>query len=61
MEAGQQAGPSGPSDAPLQWGPPVGAPPVFTGGGETESANPWRGSFMARNSVPASEAGPAPS
>eukprot|EP00969_Alexandrium_andersonii_P162264 7171936-Alexandrium_andersonii.AAC.1 len=56
----QQASPADPREQPLEWVPPAGSPPVFVGGKEA-SAKPWRNAFFDRNSVPASEAGPAPS
>eukprot|EP00969_Alexandrium_andersonii_P313036 13831446-Alexandrium_andersonii.AAC.1 len=56
----QQSGPVKPQEAPLEWNPPVGHPPVFAGG-VNASTSPWRASFFEHTSQPVSEAGPAPS
>eukprot|EP00969_Alexandrium_andersonii_P216483 9561470-Alexandrium_andersonii.AAC.1 len=55
---GQQAESVGPAEEPLRRVPPSGSPPVFLGGAEAESTNPWRNSFVEHSCAPASEAGP---
>eukprot|EP00969_Alexandrium_andersonii_P011204 486764-Alexandrium_andersonii.AAC.1 len=55
-----QQAPTDPQDRPLDWFPAAGSPRFFMGG-EEPSSNPSRSSFFDRTSVPATEAGPAPS
>eukprot|EP00969_Alexandrium_andersonii_P092399 4079465-Alexandrium_andersonii.AAC.1 len=48
----QRSEPVAVAEEPLTWAPPAGAPPVFLGGAEPQSTNPWRNSFVEHARTP---------